>query len=197
MKIGGFQPFTLSDYPGCCAAIIFTSGCNLCCPYCHNKSLWDENAAQVAEKQIFDFLIARKEKLEGVVITGGEPTIQPDLKNFILKVKKLHYRVKLDTNGTAPNILKNFIENGLVDYIAMDIKAPLPIYHKLAGIGVTVSAICNSIKIIAASGIDHIFRTTWDKDLLTEYDISAIKLLVPTSSQLIIQECKKPASHDS
>lgn len=191
MKISGFHSFTLSDYPGCCASIIFTIGCNFRCPYCHNKSLWNEGATQINEDRVFDFLIAKQGKLDGVVITGGEPTIQPDLEDFILKVKELHYKVKLDTNGTSPNVLKRLIKNELVDYVAMDIKAPLPIYHKLAGVGVAVATIYNSIDLIGTSGINHVFRTTWDRDLLTEDDINAIKLLLPAGSKFVIQECKR------
>ncbi|MGD9153155.1 MAG: anaerobic ribonucleoside-triphosphate reductase activating protein [Gammaproteobacteria bacterium] len=189
MKIGGIQSFTLSDYPGYCAAIIFTIGCNFRCPYCHNKSLCDESAAQITEKEIMDFLITKQGKLDGVVITGGEPTIQTDLENFIQKIKELNYIVKLDTNGSYPNVLTRLITKGLLDYIAMDIKAPFSIYDKLAGTQVSISAIYHSIKIIASSGIEHVFRTTWDKKLLTEYDISVIKSLLPAGSKFITQKC--------
>lgn len=189
MQVGGLQPFTLSDYPGYSAAIIFTIGCNFRCPCCHNKMLWHEDAERLSEQQVFDFLVAHQGKLDGIVITGGEPTIQPALEKFLQAVKSLNYRIKLDTNGSNPEILRRVLDLGLVNYIAMDVKAPFHLYQKLAGVTVCTADILTSINLIIQSKIKHIFRTTWDKDLLTEYDMSLIREL-PISDNFIIQECK-------
>lgn len=189
MKIANFQPFTLSDYPGYCAAIIFTIGCNFRCSYCHNKILWDENTKQISEEKLFDFLQAKQGKIDGVVITGGEPTLQTDLEDFIRKIKDLGYKVKLDTNGSNPLVLKKLIDRGLLDYIAMDIKAPFSKYAQLSGTPISIPDIQKSIDIIAKSGVKHIFRTTWDKKLLTEADLEAIRKLLPQKSAFVVQEC--------
>jgi len=189
MKIGGLQTFTLSDYPGHCAAIIFTIGCNFCCPYCHNKSLLNEvTAQQISEEEIFTFLSKRHGKLDGVVITGGEPTIQPGLEHFIKKIKEMNYKVKLDTNGSRPNVLQKLIEQNLVDYIAMDIKAPFSMYEKVAGTKILTANIAKSIELIRQSKIGYMFRTTWDKSLLTENDMSSIEALF-SDYKLVIQDC--------
>jgi len=190
MKIGGMQPFTLSDYPGLCAAIIFTLGCNFRCSYCHNKRLLNNNAKPISNEQVFEFLNAKRGKLDGIVISGGEPTLQPDLHKMLQQIKSLQYQIKLDTNGTNPNVLKKLMDRGLVDYIAMDIKAPMFAYHKLAGVPVITSDIEKSIDIIINSGINHMFRTTWDKTLLTQSDIDAIQVLLPKSSNFVLQDCK-------
>lgn len=190
MNIGGFQPFTLSDYPGYCAAIVFTIGCNFCCEYCHNKTLLNDNAAQISETKIFEFLQDKHKKLDGLVISGGEPTLQHDLQFFIQRVKELGFKVKLDTNGSRPEILETLITNKLVDYIAMDIKAPLHKYHKLADTPMNIAHIKHSINILTNSGIDHLFRTTWYKKLLTNSDVDAIKNLLPKNSTFVLQECR-------
>ncbi|MGC9053845.1 MAG: anaerobic ribonucleoside-triphosphate reductase activating protein, partial [Candidatus Hydrogenedens sp.] len=126
MKIGGFQPFSLSDFPNCVSAIVFTQGCNFRCPFCHNPSLVlpELFLPPIPEEALIAFLNERKGKLDGVVITGGEPTIQSDLMKFVSEIKGLGYKVKLDTNGSNPEILKELIENNLLDYVAMDVKAP-------------------------------------------------------------------------
>lgn len=188
MNIADIQPFSLSDYPGQCAAIIFTIGCNFRCPYCHNKSLWNGEAKTVAEEKIMDFLIAKRGRLSGVVITGGEPTIQPDLESFIEKVKALGYLVKLDTNGAYPDVLDRLITKRLLDFIAMDIKAPFFNYNELTGVQTNIFDIKRSIRLINSSGIEHVFRTTWDKELLSEHDIGLIKKLLPIGGNFVIQE---------
>lgn len=170
MKIGGLQKFSLIDYPGKIAAIVFTQGCNFRCPYCYNPELVDPARFRepLDESEIFSFLTARKGKLDGVVITGGEPTLQPDLQDFIRRVRDLGFCVKLDTNGSNPEVLQDLIARGVLDYIAMDIKAPLAgrkgdpesAYASVTRSSVKDSDIRRSIELILTSGIDHEFRTT-------------------------------------
>ncbi len=133
MKIGALQKFSLIDYPGKVCAIIFTVGCNFRCGYCHNPELVDPKQfpKPMPEEKIISFLQKRKGKLEAITITGGEPTLQPDLLSFLEQVKRHGYLVKLDTNGTNPNMLQQTIKDKLVDYIAMDIKGPLDRYREI------------------------------------------------------------------
>ena len=128
MRIGGLQKSSLIDYPGKICAIVFTIGCNFRCPYCHNPELVDETAEELSQDEFFAFLEKRIGKLDAVTITGGEPTLHNDLVPFIIKIKELGFLVKLDSNGTHPDVLAQLISEKSVDYIAMDIKAPLQKY---------------------------------------------------------------------
>ena len=142
MIFGGLEKFTLIDYPGKIACLVYTIGCNFRCPYCHNPELVDETTEiKIEEREFFDFLDRRKGILEGVVITGGEPTIHADLLKVIKKIKKRGFLVKLDTNGTNPEMLKEGIDKGLIDYVAMDIKSPLSKYAEVAARPVDFGAI--------------------------------------------------------
>ena len=156
MLIGGIQGISLIDYPGKVSAALFTIGCNMRCGYCHNPELvLPERFAQAIDlDEIFDFLHSRRGKLDGVVISGGEPTVQPDLEEFIAKIKSLGFLVKLDTQGTAPATIDSLIKKELIDFIAMDIKGPLHKYAQIAARPVDISAIQQSINIILSSGID-------------------------------------------
>jgi pyruvate formate lyase activating enzyme len=190
MQIGGFQKFSLIDYPGKTAAVIFTQGCNMFCPYCHNPQLVYPNLFENAlnENEIFDFLKKRRTLLNGVVITGGEPAVHKDLPEFILKIKELGYPVKLDTNGGEPEMLPRLINDKLIDFIAMDIKAPLEKY-RLFFKG-DLSRIVKSVSIIRGSGLPHLFRTTFDTGILDGHDLPKIKSLAGSSTH-IWQECVK------
>ncbi|MEN6445142.1 MAG: anaerobic ribonucleoside-triphosphate reductase activating protein, partial [Candidatus Cloacimonas sp.] len=130
MKIGGLQKFSLLDYPGELSAIIFTQGCNFRCPYCHNPELVDpiRYSPLLNTERVLRFLYKRHKKLSAVVITGGEPTLQEDLIPFLKLIKAMRYKIKLDTNGSRPEVLQEIIEQNLVDYFAMDIKAPIELY---------------------------------------------------------------------
>jgi len=193
MKIGGFQRFSLIDYPDKISCIVFTQGCNFRCPWCYNSELVYPEffTTPLKEEAIFDFLKRRKGKLEAVVITGGEPTIQPDLTEFIEKIKKMDYFVKLDTNGSNPCILKELIRSKLIDYIAMDIKAPPEKYSLLSGRDVDISLIFESIKIIEDSSLEYEFRTTFVPSLLSENDILRIKNMVKDKKRYRIQRFRK------
>jgi pyruvate formate lyase activating enzyme len=164
MKIGGLQKVTLVDYPGKVACTVFLSGCNFKCPFCYSRELvlpeYIQNQPELSEKDFFSFLKEKRGLIDACVICGGEPTINPDLKDFIKKIKDLGFLVKLDTNGYLPDKLKELIDEKLIDYIAMDIKACFDDYSKATGINVDVSKIKESIELIKNSGIDYEFRTT-------------------------------------
>lgn len=183
MQIGGFQKLTLIDYPGKLAATVFTVGCSFRCPFCHNPELVHSSQLTVngkVEEEFLKFLRKRKGKLEGVCITGGEPTIQPDILEFIKKIKKMGFFVKLDTNGTRPDILRKLISERLVDFIAMDIKNQPKKYLKTAGI---IETHCNasllerirlSVDLIMNSRIPYEFRTTVVPGIHSEKDFEEI-----------------------
>ncbi len=188
MKISGLQPVTASDFPGRLAAIVFTQGCNFHCPFCHNASLLPMDAdSLIGEDTVFDFLHKRQKLLDGVVISGGEPCLQDDLAGFCRQVKKMGFAVKLDTNGSRPAVIKELLDENLVDFIAMDIKAPLSRLAELTGTVSHGPQIRQSISLIAASTVDHLFRTTDVKPLLSAEDHRGIKKLVPPGSRHVVQ----------
>lgn len=188
MKIGGLQRFTLTDFPGKVAAILFVIGCNFRCSYCHNYKLFDERHPMIPEKEIMNFLQLRKNQLDGIVMSGGEPTIYPDLFDFIKTIKTFNYAIKLDTNGNNPKCLEQLIEQGLIDYIAMDIKAPFEMYDKVTKVETSIESIKKSLQLISHSNLPHEFRTTWDRQLLTQQDIEIIRSLVPPNSIYKVQD---------
>ncbi len=168
MKISGFQKLTLLDYPGRIACIIFTQGCNYKCSYCQNSLLIPhENEELVAEEEVLAYLNQRKSILDGIVISGGEPTIQIGLVDFIKKVKSLGLLVKLDTNGSNPKLLKQLLEEKLVDYVAMDIKYLLEEYSVVTKCRVNRNNLLESMNILKNSGIEYEFRTTIIKNVHT------------------------------
>lgn len=164
MKIGGLQKVTLVDYPGKIACTVFLSGCNFKCPFCYSKELVlleeIEKHPEIKREDFFSFLKKRKGMIDACVICGGEPTINNDLKDFIKEIKRLGFLIKLDTNGYFPEKLEELINEKLVDYIAMDIKACFKDYSKAVGVDVDISKIKKSIELIKNSGIDYEFRTT-------------------------------------
>jgi pyruvate formate lyase activating enzyme len=190
MRIGGLIKFSLIDYPGKVAATIFTQGCNYRCPYCHNADLVLSERFQrpIPEAEVLAFLQKRRGKLKAVVMTGGEPTLQADLPSFLAKIKDMDYQVKLDTNGSSPDVLKGLLNAGLLDYIAMDVKAPLLKYNVLTGVKADVAAVRQSMAIIAGSRVAHEFRTTAVKPLLSYEDIRQLFHLVPAASVYKLQE---------
>ncbi len=190
MKIGGFQKFSLIDYPGKISCIIFTQGCNFRCFYCHNPELVYPHlfGTPLAEEEIMDFLKRRKKQLEAIVISGGEPTIQEDLISFLNTVKTLGYAVKLDTNGSNPSVIRELIERKLVDYIAMDIKAPFKKYPDLVKVKVDLSRIKESIEIIENSSLEYEFRTTYIPSFLTSKDLLEILSLIKNKRRFTVQE---------
>ena len=191
MRIGGLNSFSLSDFPGHVAAVVFTQGCNFRCPYCHNGSLipMDPPTSELIPlEEVFLFLEKRRTQLNGVVVSGGEPTLQPDLSLFFHRVRSMGYQIKLDTNGSRPEALAELLMEGLVDFIAMDIKAPFELYDRLTGVCAPKEQLEESIALIAQSGIDHEFRTTVVEPLLSESDLQAIQEMVPYGSRHRLQE---------
>jgi len=191
MVIGGIQRFSLIDYPGKISAIVFTRGCNFRCPYCHNPELVDPNryVDALEEKQLWEFLQRRQHKLDAVVITGGEPTLQEDLRPFLEKIRKMGFLIKLDTNGSNPGVLKNLLSENLLDYVAMDIKAPLEKYSEVARIPVAVENIEESIMLIRESHVSHEFRTTIAKNILSEEDVVSIAKMLRGEKLYFLQNC--------
>lgn len=190
MILGGLQKLTLIDFPGHIAATIFTVGCNFRCPFCHNPELVSSIEVQVSgnlEKEFFDFLGDRHGKLEGVCITGGEPTIQPDIVEFVRKIKYMGFKVKLDTNGTRPDVLRKLFSEKLLDFVAMDIKSNLENYNKLTNSKTDRERIRLSVDLIRNSGIAYEFRTTVVPGLHTEADISKIGEWLNGSKKYVLQ----------
>ncbi len=178
MNIASFQKFTLVDYPGKIATTVFTVGCNFRCPFCHNPEL--VVGAQIIsggskiEKEFFDFLKKRVGKLEAVCITGGEPTLQPDIIEFMKKIKEIGYLVKLDTNGTRPDVIRKSLKEKSVDYVAMDIKNSPKNYNKTVNANVDMDRIRLSVDLIRNSEIEYEFRTTVVPGIHTYKDFEEI-----------------------
>ncbi|MFH0840933.1 MAG: anaerobic ribonucleoside-triphosphate reductase activating protein [bacterium] len=195
MLIGGLEKLSLIDYPDHLAAIIFTQGCNFRCQFCYNPMLVLPNSKNklqkdhlIPEKDLFAFLRDRVKKLDGVVITGGEPTLHQDLPEFIKKIRSLGYLIKLDTNGTNPDMVTKLIKDQLIDYIAMDLKAPRNKYEEVVGVPIDFSKIAKSVKIIKASKLPHEFRTTVAPNLLNQSDIIAMAEFLAGDSKWYLQE---------
>jgi pyruvate formate lyase activating enzyme len=190
MIIGGFQKFSLIDYPGKICAIVFTKGCNFRCPYCHNPELvqTSQYTNPIPEQEVISFLKKRQGNLDAVCITGGEPTLQPDLLSFIFECKTMGYLVKLDTNGTNPALLEKIIRLNLVDYLAMDIKAPLSKYAEVTKSNVNADTIIESINLIKNSNIDYEFRSTLVQNLLTTEDVIKIVKLLGHAKRFFLQK---------
>lgn len=190
MKIYGFNKTTLLDYPGKLAATVFLGGCNFKCPFCHNSSLVFLPASLdiISEDTIINTLIARKGILEGVCITGGEPTLSPDLGAFIKKIKDLGFLVKLDTNGSNPARLKELVHMGLVDYVAMDIKNTKEKYKYTAGLSSSnLNSIWESVDFLLSGNVDYEFRTTVVKELHTPSDLLDIGVWIKGAKAFYLQ----------
>jgi len=190
MHIGGIQKHSFIDYPGKVSCVIFLSGCNFGCPYCHNPQLTGEPGIRpdrVAVSDALMFLDERRGFLDGVVISGGEPTLHPDLPDFCSRVKSLGYPVKLDTNGSRPQMLRRLIRDGLVDYLAMDIKTDPERYESCITSGFDHSALLASLQLIMESGLDYEFRTTCVKPLVTPEAIAGIARLIQGCRRYALQ----------
>ncbi len=188
-KLAGLQKTTFIDYPEKIACIVFTQGCNFRCGYCHNPELFENKEPVLSVPAFFEFLNKRKGKLDGVVITGGEPTLHgKDLIEFIKEVKSLGFLVKLDTNGTHPDVLQELLNENLLDYIAMDIKAPLAKYKTITRTDIDTKIIKKSIDIIMNSGVDYEFRTTIVKSQLSVEDLRQIGELIQGAKRYYMQK---------
>jgi len=190
MKIGGFQKTSLLDYPETISAIIWTIGCNFRCPFCYNKDIVLGKLGLISEKEVLSYLEKRKGMLEGLVITGGEPLLQKDIVDFASKIKKLGYLIKIDTNGCYPKKLQELLDKKLVDYIAMDVKAPKKKYEQLTDVKTDLKKIEESIEVIKTNAPDYEFRTTFIPGLLTKEDILNIAKWLEGSKRFYLQQFK-------
>jgi pyruvate formate lyase activating enzyme len=199
MKIGGLQRVSLNDYPGKICATVFTLGCNFRCPYCHNPELVDPGryGPVLLEEDVLSFLDKRRDKLEAVTVTGGEPTVQKDLEKFLGELKDMKYLVKVDTNGSNPDALSILIDRKLVDYIAMDIKGPLKKYGQMAAVKVDVSRIRKSVQLITTSGIEHEFRTTVVRSQLGLEDLMSMAKIIKQARLYVLQSFVAGKTMDS
>ncbi len=190
MIIGGLQKFSLIDYPGKTSAIIFTIGCNFRCRYCHNPELVipERYTAEISLSEVYDFLNNRRGKLDAVCITGGEPTQHADLSEMIENIKAMGFLVKLDSNGSRPEVLENFIKRKLVDYVAMDIKAPLKKYSKVIGWQIPVEKLKKSISLLMSSSVGYEFRTTIVKSILSKDDLRKIAQEIKGAENYFLQK---------
>ncbi len=189
MVIKGLQKLTLLDYPGHLACTVFTGGCNFRCPFCHNASLvLGRNGEEYSADDIFEFLKKRQGTLEGVAITGGEPLLQADIVDFIKKIKDMGFKVKLDTNGSFPEKLRELVSLGLVDYVAVDIKNSLNKYSETVGrLGYDTERVCESIEVLMNSDVDYEFRTTVVSELHSPQDIEDIGRLIAGARRWYLQ----------
>lgn len=199
INIGGFEKSTLLDYPGKVSAVVFTHGCNLRCPYCHNPELVIESfdkKASFTEEYILNFLSKRVGKLDGVVITGGEPLIQNGILDFIHRIKEMGFLIKLDSNGMLPNKLKEAIKTGDMDCIAMDVKYSKEGYKTFSGISNVDKRIRESISLILNSGLDYEFRTTYVKGIHTKDSVEDICKMIEGSKDYFIQNFRSGKTID-
>jgi len=191
IKIGGLQKLTLIDYPGKLACTAFLVGCDFKCPWCYAKELVlpeeIKKQPKILQKDFFEFLKERKELLEGVVLCGGEPTIHKTLPSFIKKIKKLGYSVKLDTNGSHPQMMKDLIDKKLIDYVAMDVKLPKERYPEIFAKRVKIKDIEKSIEILKKGKVDYEFRTTVVPTVHEKEDILAITHWIRPAKKYFLQ----------
>ena len=189
MQIHGLNKTTLLDYPGIVASTVFTGSCNFRCPYCQNADLVLDPMSQplISEEEVLSHIKKRKGIIKGVCITGGEPTLQKDLREFIVKLKELDVLVKLDTNGYRPDVTKDLIKEGLIDYVAMDIKSSPEGYSDVAGIKIDTSIIKESVDLIMSSGIDYEFRTTVIREFHNEETFKAIGEFIRGAEKYYLQ----------
>lgn len=191
IDIKGVQKTSLLDYPGKIAAVIFLSRCNFRCPYCHNGELvLNEAKKSIDPEEIFSYLEKKRKWVDGVCITGGEPTMHKGLPDFIREIKKKRFLVKLDTNGTNPSMIEQLLKENLLDYIAMDIKASLKNYEKAIAVKFDENAIQKTIHMIMNSDIKYEFRTTVVPGLFTENDAEEIGKWLKGARKFCIQQFK-------
>lgn len=190
MKIIGMEKSSFIDFPGKISTVYFTAGCNFRCGYCHNAPIVKGQGKDISEEEVFSFLEKRKKYIDAICISGGEPTLYDELYDFIKKVKEKGFYIKLDTNGTRPEMLKKLIDEKLIDYAAMDIKAPFYKYEFVTKRKVDIESIKSSIDMIRNSNIDYEFRTTLCKELLTKNDILEIAEYLKGSKGYYLQNFK-------
>lgn len=188
MNIQGYQKLTLLDFPSRVACTVFTGGCNLRCPFCHNAGLVRTPfSSENSEEELLSYLSSRRGLLDGVCVTGGEPLLQPDLASFLQRLRDMGYAVKLDTNGSLPDKLADLLATGLVDYVAMDVKSSPAGYAAATGREGDVTPFLQSIRLLENGKIPHEFRTTVVKGIHTAADIEAIGQLLSGTARYFLQ----------
>jgi len=199
LPIKGLQKTSLIDYSPYTSCVVFVSGCNFRCGFCQNPDLLVEvsKMPSISEKELFSFLEKRKKWLDGVCITGGEPCLYDELLGFVKEVKDFGYKVKLDTNGTNPAMLKELIDGGLVDYIAMDIKGSLDRYDEASGVSVDKGKIKESVKLLMDSGVEHEFRMTCVPGLVVKDDFVKIGEWLKGANKFFIQQFRNKTCLDT
>lgn len=188
MKIGGYIPLSLVDYPQRPAITIFTRGCNLRCPFCHNGELVVGAREGKSEAAILKFLEQRRDKLDAVCISGGEPTIQPDLDEFIREIRSLGYRIKLDTNGSKPQVLRELLSKGLLDYVAIDIKSSPSRYHLATGCMLDFDIVADSVEVLKDGEIAYELRTTAVPGIVDLDDLDVIAGMLGPMKRYVLQQ---------
>ncbi len=188
MIISGLEKCSFNDYPGKLAAVVFLKGCNMNCSYCHNQELLknEESSPALFEDELFQFLQRRGNLLDAVVITGGEPTLNPGLPELIRRIREAGFLVKLDTNGTNPGMVSALLSDGLLDYVAMDVKTILPDYNQVCRVLVDTGSVVRSIKLLLDSDIDYEFRTTVYPGL-TESNLYKLAELLTGADKWVLQ----------
>jgi len=189
MIVGGLQRITLTDYPDHLSAVIFTRGCNFRCPYCHNPELVEPRvyAEPIPLEDVLTFLESRVGRLEGVVVTGGEPTVHQDLPDLLRKIRLLGLSIKLDTNGSAPDMLQQLIAEGLLDYVALDIKSSVDSYSRATGLPVRTQDIRKSVELIASSGVRHELRMTFVEPFIPLEELYSVANLARGCRLFLVQ----------
>lgn len=196
MLIAGFQKTSMVDYPSKLSAVVFTPYCNFNCTYCHNFHILTADTILMDEQDVLGYLEKRKDVLQAVVISGGEPTLQQNLFDFARLVKSMGYLVKLDTNGTKPDVVKNLISHGLLDYVAMDIKAPEGKYNAITQASCDIAAVKRTIFYLRNLQIDHEFRTTFAPEL-TKEDILELADMIAGTDRYYLQQYRKRNPRDT
>jgi len=196
MLIAGFRKTSFVDYPGQPCAVVFTPYCNMNCSYCHNAEILRGDVPLVDEDEVMAYLEKRAGLIKALVISGGEPTLQQNLVPFIERVRSLGYRVKLDTNGTKPQVLKELLFRGLLDYVAMDIKAPAERYDAVTRVKTDMDAVRMSIALLRNSGVSHEFRTTFAPEL-TKEDVLAAAELIRGTDRYYLQQYRPRCENDA
>ncbi|HQA48041.1 MAG TPA: anaerobic ribonucleoside-triphosphate reductase activating protein [Bacillota bacterium] len=194
MEFLGQVKASFIDYPNKICTVYFVGGCNFRCPYCHNSHLLKDIGESIDEAQVFGYLEKRRNMVDGICVSGGEPTLHAGLEPFLGEVKRRGFLVKLDTNGTSPGVLENLLKNKRVDYVAMDIKAPFEKYEKVAGRPVDIEAIKRSIDLVRDLSADYEFRTTVCRELLEVGDVLEIAEYIKGSRRYILQNFRDCSS---
>lgn len=190
MQIGGLGKSSFVDYPGQVAAVIFTRGCNMRCPYCHNASLVDGTAPHLDQEEVRAFLNDRFGRLKAVVLSGGEPTLQKDLKQFIIDIREMGYLVKLDTNGSRPFVVDELMKEGLLDYVALDLKAGLGRYQEACGIDGLDEAVAATIRLLRAGNVAYEFRSTLCDGIHDEAHMQELATIPQAQETWVLQPFK-------